>query len=51
MRSKSDSQKAIHDQFILEHHPWYSEFETKIVVFPKGEISQYEQILIDEVKG
>ena len=51
MRDKAHSEKSISDQKILHDHPWYSEFISKVMVSVKGELSRYELLLIDEVKG
>lgn len=51
MRDKAQSLKLFNDQKLLDDHPWYSEFLSKIMVSPKSELSQYEQTLKDEIKG
>jgi hypothetical protein len=51
MREKAQSLKSISDQKILAEHPWYNEFISKVTVSPKGELSQYEQVLIEEIRG
>ena len=51
MRDKAQSEKLIYDQKILDDHPWYSEFISKVMVSVKGELSRYETLLIDEIKG
>jgi hypothetical protein len=51
MREKAQSLKSINDQKLLDDHPWYNEFITKVMVFPKGELSQYELVLSEEIKG
>ena len=51
MRETSLSRKVIDDQKILDAHPWYSEFINKIMDSPKGELSHYEKVLIEEIQG
>lgn len=51
MREKAQYLKSINDQKVFDEHPWYNEFITKVMVSPKDELSQYEQILIEEIQG